>query len=72
MLLFRSEEHVDVWCLQSHLARGATMSLETGWRLAQAWYGVPRTQPEWRRRTPEETQALFTELGLTSDFWRVA
>ena len=69
MLFFRSEEHVDRWCGQWRLERGAVLPLDLGWRLAQAWYGVDRRDPQWRRRTVEETEALFGELGLTSEFW---
>jgi hypothetical protein len=69
MLFFRSEEHVDRWCASWRLARGAVLSLEQGWKLAQAWYAADRRDPAWRRRTVEETEALFAELGLTSAFW---
>ena len=69
MLLFRSEEHVDRWCRSWGLARGAILSPDQTWRLAGAWYGPDRRDPEWRRRTLDETEALFAELGLTSDFW---
>ena len=69
MLFFRSEEHVDRWCASWHFDRGAILSLETGWKLAQAWYGADRRDPEWRRRNLEETEALFAELGFTSEFW---
>ena len=47
------------------------MPLETGWRLAREWYGGDRRDPQWRRRTIEEAEALFAELGLTGDFWRL-
>jgi hypothetical protein len=39
--------------------------------LAQAWYGEPRTKPEWRRRTADETRAVFAELGLAGEFWSI-
>lgn len=71
MLLFRDEEHIDRWCRQWQLPRGATLTLETGWRLAQAWHGPDRRDPRWRRRTVEETEALFASLGLVGDFWRL-
>jgi hypothetical protein len=45
------------------------ISLEVGWELAKAWYS-DRLSPEFRRRTPEETEALFAELGLVGSFWR--
>jgi hypothetical protein len=69
MLLFRSEEHIDRWCQQWKLGRGALLSVEQAWRLAQAWYGPDRRELAWRRKTLEETEALFKDLGLTSPFW---
>jgi hypothetical protein len=27
--------------------------------------------PDWRRRTPEEAEAVFASLGLTGEFWRL-
>ncbi len=47
------------------------VSLSTAWALAQEWYW-DRLEPAWRRRTATEAQALFTDLGLTDPFWRVA
>jgi hypothetical protein len=69
MLLFRSEEHIDRWCETWRLPRGAVLSLETGWRLARAWYGPDRREPAWRRRTVDEIEPIFAQLGLTSPFW---
>ena len=71
MLFFRSEEHIDIWCQQWKMERGATLSLEQGWRLAQAWYGPDRRDAAWRRKTVDETEALLSELGLTSSFWNL-
>jgi Alkylmercury lyase len=71
MLAFRSEEHVDRWCALHALARGATFSLEQAWRLGDAWYR-DRLSRDWRRRTAQEAEALFAELGLTGDFWKLA
>jgi hypothetical protein len=68
MLAFRSEAHVDAWCEQRGLERGAVFPLETCWRLAQAWY-ADRLSPDWRRRTPEEAREMFDQLGLTGEFW---
>ncbi|MBV8149373.1 MAG: hypothetical protein JO092_09805 [Candidatus Eremiobacteraeota bacterium] len=71
MLLFRSEEHVDKWCHDWRLSRGAALTLGQCWRLADAWYSADRRDPNWRRRTPAEAQALFAQLGLTSPFWNL-
>ena len=71
MLIFRSEEHIDRWCAQWNQPRGGTMTPGTAWRLAQAWYSPDRRQPEWRRKTLDEAEALFAELGLVDTFWRL-
>jgi hypothetical protein len=68
MLLFRSEEHIDRWCRQWNIPRGATLPLGQAWRLARAWF-TDRREPGWRRRTVAETEALFKELELNSEFW---
>jgi hypothetical protein len=70
-LLFRSEEHVDRWCKQWHQPRGAIISLEQQWRLAQAWY-EDRLTFDWRRKTREEVDALWNTLGFTSSFWSLS
>jgi hypothetical protein len=69
MLAFRSEAHVDRWCEQTGLEGGATFGLDTLWRLADAWYRN-KLSADWRRRAPDEAQALFGRLGLTGEFWR--
>ena len=71
MLYFRSEEHIDRWCASWKLERGAVIPLEQGWRLAETWYTEDRREPSWRRRTLEETEAVFVQLGFTSEFWNL-
>jgi hypothetical protein len=68
MLLFRSEEHVDRWCEARGIGRGYVLSLEQCRRLGRMWY-ADRLSPQWRRRTPDEAEAVFEELGLTGPFW---
>lgn len=46
------------------------MSLETGWQLAQSWFG-DRLAADWRRMTTAEGQGLFSNLGLVGDFWQL-
>ena len=70
MLLFRSEEHVDRWCECRAIPHGATLTIEQGWRLGSLWY-ANRLAPDWRRRTPEEAEAVFKDMGLTGPFWRL-
>ena len=70
MLAFRSEEHVDRWSKAHGIPRGASFSIEQAWELARRWYG-DKLSPEWKRAAPAEAEALFAEIGLTGDFWRL-
>ncbi len=58
------------WCSARSRPVGSVVSLQTAWGLAVAWY-TGRLEPDWRRRSPAETQALFTSLGLVGQFWQV-
>jgi hypothetical protein len=66
MLLFRSEEHVK----RSGKPIGAFMTVEQAWRLANTWYR-DRADPGWHRRTAEEAEAVFNEIGLAGSFWKL-
>ena len=68
MLLFRSEEHIGRWCRQWKREPGSSMTLDQQWRLARAWFGADRRDPQWRRRTVEEAESLFRELRLEGPF----
>ena len=68
MLLFRSEEHVDRWCEAREIPRGATMTPAQCWALARGWY-ADKLDPAWRRRTPDEAEALLAGIGLAGPFW---
>jgi Alkylmercury lyase len=70
MLLFRSEEHAANWREARGFIGARTLSLETGWKLARTWYGR-KLEPDWRRHTVEEAEALFADLGLTGGFWQL-
>jgi len=72
MLLFRAEDHRDKWLAQRGLRHGATLSVVQQWDLARTWYGDNRLSRDWRRRTPEEAQAVFDSLGLTGPFWNLS
>lgn len=70
MLLFRSEEHVGRWRERHRPAASSTLSLDQIAGLAHRWY-ARKLAPDWRRHTPEEAEALFAELGLDPEFWRL-
>ena len=70
MLLFRSEEHVRRWADERRSPIGAIFTPQQGWRLATAWF-QDRLSPEWRRKSPEEAQAIFEDIGLVGPFWNL-
>ena len=70
MLLFRAEEHVTRWCETHEIKRGATLTPQQGWQLAQGWYR-DKLKPEWRRQTVDEAEALLASAGLTGPFWNL-
>jgi len=64
MLLFSSEEHLE----RSGKPKGAFITPEQMWRLADTWYH-DRDDPEWRRRSADEAEEVFAGIGLKGDFW---
>ncbi len=46
------------------------MILEQCWQVARAWY-PDRLKLHWRRMTADEMRAVFTQVGLSGEFWRV-
>lgn len=68
MSIFRSEEHVQRWLSSTGHPRGDVETLETVWQLAKAWYVDPRAR-DWRPRSRDESQAVLSSVGLTTDFW---
>jgi hypothetical protein len=70
MLLFRSEEHTRGWPGRQGLTRTDILTLRQAAGLAHAWYRR-KLAADWRRHTVDEAEALFTELGLDPEFWRL-
>ena len=69
MLFFRSEENLAEWLESKKVTRGAVLSVVQVWRLSQRWYHN-RLSPDYHGRTVEQVQEIFSELGLTSEFWK--
>lgn len=67
MLLFSSEEHVG----RSGKRKGELMTPEQMWRLADTWYH-DRDDPGWRRRSADEAEQVFADIGLTGEFWKLS
>jgi hypothetical protein len=71
MLLFRSEEHLERWLDQRDRTHGATMSLAQQRELGTRWY-ENRLAEDWKKRSPEEAQAILEKVGLSGPFWQLA
>lgn len=70
MLLFRSEEHADRWRRAEKPPATTLLSLDQAARLAHAWY-VNKLDPDWKRHTVDQAEALFAELRLDPAFWQL-
>jgi hypothetical protein len=68
MLLFRSEETVNLWCESRGVPRRPLITLEQLWQLARVWY-ANRLTVESRRPAPNEMVKVFASIGLTGSFW---
>ena len=67
---FCSADDIDPWCARHAMPRGETMTVPALWAFARDWYGDYLKVP-WRKRSLEETRALFAKHGLTSKFWQI-
>lgn len=70
MLLFRSEEHARRWRDRHGPPATTLLTLDQAARLAHAWY-AKKLAPDWRRHTADEAEALFADLGLDPEFWKL-
>jgi hypothetical protein len=68
MLLFRSEETVDLWCARNRVPRRPLINLDQLWQLAVHWY-ANRLTVESRRPAADEMASILNSLGLTGAFW---
>ena len=56
--------------METRLPRGAVMTAEQCWQLARRWY-PGRLELDWRRRSADEMEAIFADVGLEGPFWRL-
>ncbi|MCA9947183.1 MAG: hypothetical protein KC449_27075 [Anaerolineales bacterium] len=70
MLLFRSEENIEAWCLRRKMPFGQVLTLPQVWHLSQLWY-ADRLSPQFNGRSAAEVESIFHQVGLSSSFWRL-
>jgi hypothetical protein len=70
ILFFSSEARIDEWSKRHGRPKGAILEMPKALALADLWFG-DYASPAWTRKTPEQAQAIFSELGLDPDFWRL-
>jgi hypothetical protein len=70
VLPFRRAEEVAPWCERHRIPRGELVPLDRALALGRAWYGR-HLERDWRKWSAREAQAIFDEVGLSGDFWRV-
>ena len=44
------------------------MALEVCYQLGKAWY-AGRLDLDWRPKSKDEIEAIFTQVGLNDEFW---
>jgi len=70
LLPFHSPPDAAAWAARHRLPLGEVISLNQTADLARRWYGG-HADPDWRKWTMQEAQAIFHAVGLRSDFWRL-
>lgn len=70
ILFFSSEAHIDSWRSRHGHPLGSFLSIDVAIRLAELWFG-DYASPDWVRKTPEQANEIFGDLGLDGSFWKL-
>jgi hypothetical protein len=70
VLPFRRAGDVAPWCERHGLLLGAVVPAAQVAALGRAWYGR-HLDEDWRKWTVAEAQAIFEEVGLRGELWRL-
>ena len=70
VIIFRNEAEVDEWCKQHNKPKGKVLPIEQMWELAKIWYGN-YIDFDYKHKTKEIAQAMYTQVGLTGEFWEL-
>ncbi|TME73490.1 MAG: hypothetical protein E6I19_08460 [Chloroflexi bacterium] len=71
MLFFRSEEHAKRWSERAKPPAATILPIEQATALAHAWF-KNKLDPDWRRFNNDEAEAIFDDLALDPEFWRLS
>jgi hypothetical protein len=71
VLPFRNRNEIEQWCHRHGIPQGEAVPLKQVADLATRWYG-PYAERSWRKWTMDQAQTIFTESGLTSEFWQLS
>lgn len=70
ILFFENEGGVDAWCERHGHPRGSVLGIAKGLELARLWFGDYASR-DWKRKTPQQAVAIFAQLELDREFWRI-
>ena len=70
ILFFSSEARISTWCSRHGRPKGAMLPFSKAMVLSRLWFG-DYALPSWRRKTPQQALAIFSELGLDPSFWNI-
>jgi hypothetical protein len=71
ILFFTDEKRLDNWCERHARPRGAVLAIADAMKLSQRWFG-DYASPDWRRKTADDAESIFEELGLDRKFWNIS
>jgi hypothetical protein len=70
MLVFDSEEQIEVWSHKHNIPKGDVQPIEKIWNFSKKWYGN-HLNPEWKKWSIEEAKHLFKAFQLKGRIWEL-
>jgi hypothetical protein len=70
ILFFTSESKVNEWCARHGRPKGALLDMRKATALGERWFG-DYASPDWKRKTAGQAMAIFAELKLEPEFWKL-
>lgn len=70
ILFFSSEARIEEWSKRHGRPKGAILEMPKALALADLWFG-DYAMPDWTRKSPAQAMAIFEQLELDPEFWRL-